>query len=57
MMSHAMEHNHTWENFSNYGYPNIKFSSFNNQGGYAYIFFKNETQDITMQSTIELLGS
>ena len=32
-------------------------TSFNNDGGYAYILFKNETTDITMQGTCELLGS
>lgn len=53
----ALQKKHEWDNFAQYGQPNIKLAFFNNNGGYAYLLFKNETTSVQMQGTVEFLGS
>ncbi len=44
-------------NFASQGYPQINYKTFDNKGGFGYIYFENNTKDIEMDVVVEMLGS
>lgn len=58
LLSHAMEDTETKnQTFAQQGYGDIIYRTFDNKGGFGYVFFQNNNKDTTMQVTVELLGS
>jgi len=58
LISHAGEDSDTKLNsFSQSGQPDIFYKTYDNRGGFGYIYFENKSQDTTLDASVELLGS
>ena len=58
LTSHALEDtDNKLTTFAKQGQPEISYKTFDNRGGYGYIFFKNDSKSIMLEASVEMLGS
>lgn len=44
-------------NFASQGHSDIKYKSYDNKGGFGYIYFANESTETSLSVTVEFIGS
>jgi len=58
LISHAREDTENKLNsFARNGHEGISYKTFDNRGGFGYVYFENKTEDVTLEATVEMLGS
>ena len=43
--------------FTSQGHPDVAYKTYDTKGGFGYIYFENSEEGITLEATVELLGS
>ncbi len=58
LLSHArQDKSNQSQKFTQQGYPEISYKTFDNRGGFGYIYFNNKSKDVILEATVEFLGS
>ena len=58
LTSHALEDTkNKLTSFARQKQPDCYYKTYDNQGGYGYIFFQNKTKNTILKATVELVGS
>ena len=58
LTSHALEDTkNKLTSFARQKQPNCYYKTFDNRGGYGYIFFQNKSKNTILKATVELIGS
>ena len=58
LISHSVEDEETERrDFSSQGHQDIFYKTYDNKGGFGYIYFENNSEEVTLDATVELLGS
>ena len=58
MTDHAkLDTEQQYNDLSSQGYPQIKYKTFDNKGGFGYIYFENSTPDSDLEATVDFAGS